>query len=142
MATKEELEKNYAAGILDPNDPELSSKIRLIEHFEREGRRILCRVLRKSWWPEELASEEEKENAKKNLSEVGNKVDFVFTHEGPSSTVAIGWGGYFKPNPQSRFLEDIRATLDYHAWLFGHYHENRKLTEKEIVLYEQITRIW
>jgi len=142
LATKEELEENYAAGILDRSDPSFEEKVKWIRYYQKQGQQIYARILNESWWREELATEAEIQRGRENLEKVKNKVDFVFSHEGPASAVALGWMGRFKPNRQSQYLEEIRRNLDYRAWLFGHYHENRRIGEKEICLYEQITRIW
>lgn len=40
-----------------------------------------------SWWSQEMPSEEEYHNALVNLEEVGNHVDYIFTHTAPSGTV-------------------------------------------------------
>lgn len=31
--------------------------------------------------------------------------------------------------------------VDYHYWLFGHYHDNRAIDEKHILLWEQIIQV-
>ncbi len=149
LAAAEELEQNYAAGILDPGDKDFDAKLSKLKKLNRYSYTHPYRIKGTEWWPEELASEEEKQNGIENLRKHGCKVDFVFSHEGPSSAVALGWGGSFRPNPQSQYLEEVRQLLTdeearpaYKAWLFGHYHENRRLTDREICLYEQITRIW
>lgn len=142
LATDAELAKNYAAGVIDPDDPDAMFKIKKLNQMERDG--IFCpyRVRSLSWWPEELPSEEEMDNARKNLAALNHKVDYVFSHDGPSSSIALGWCGAFKPNKLTKFLEDVRSGLQYRAWLFGHYHEDRRVTEKEIVLYTQIVQVW
>ena len=35
----------------------------------------------------------------------------------------------------------IQKNLLYHYWLFGHYHDNKAIDEKHILLWEQIVRI-
>ena len=142
LATEEELKKNYAAGILNRDDPDFKKKVKEMEKRSRDGESMAYRVRNESWWDGEIASEEEFENAKANLEKVHNKVTFVFSHDAPSSTVAIMYMGAFPPNIQSRYLEELRWNLDYKVWFFGHYHENRRVTEREICLYEQITQIW
>lgn len=34
-----------------------------------------------------------------------------------------------------------RARAVYHYWLFGHYHDNRAIDEKHILLWEQIVQV-
>ena len=41
----------------------------------------------------------------------------------------------------TEYLEDIRSRLTYRKWFGGHFHMDRQLTEKDILLYEQIVRI-
>ena len=31
--------------------------------------------------------------------------------------------------------------MSYHYWLFGHYHDNRAIDEKHILLWEQIVQV-
>lgn len=35
----------------------------------------------------------------------------------------------------------MKEKAKYHYWLFGHYHDNRKIDDKHILLWEQIVRI-
>ena len=39
------------------------------------------------------------------------------------------------------FLQEVQERAKYHYWLFGHYHDNRAIDEKHILLWEQIVRI-
>ena len=142
LATQEKIEADYAAGILDPKDPRFGDQLAVIQHLNQYNLARPYRIKGQTWWPEEIASEEEMQRGLDNLEKHGNKVDFVFSHDGPSSTIAIGWMGAYKPNPQSLYLEKVRCQIEYNAWLFGHYHTNRRINEKEICLYDQITQIW
>ena len=40
------------------------------------------------------------------------------------------------------YLQDVDEKLKYKKWFFGHYHDNCNVSEKHILLYEQIVRIW
>ena len=142
LASREELQENYAAGILDPEDPKFRKKKAMLKQENKYFYVRPFRIKGESWWPQELASEEEKEWGLANLKAHGFKVDLIFSHEAPESVVALGWGGRFKPSTQSLYLEEVRSKTKYIAWLFGHYHENRKITDKELVVYEQIVRVW
>ena len=35
----------------------------------------------------------------------------------------------------------IQERAKYHYWLFGHYHDNKAIDEKHILLWEQIMRV-
>ena len=94
-----------------------------------------------SWWKEELPSDEEMEEGRRNLLKNGNKVDFVVTHCCSSSTVALLSQGLYKPDMLTDYLEEIRQKVSFKKWFFGHYHDNRNVNAKEILLWEQIIRI-
>ena len=38
-------------------------------------------------------------------------------------------------------LQEIQEKLDYRYWFFGHHHDNKNVTAKDIMLYEQIIQI-
>ena len=44
-------------------------------------------------------------------------------------------------NRLTDFLEEIRCRSQFHYWLFGHYHDNRIIDEKYVLLYEQMVRV-
>ena len=57
---------------------------------------------------------------------------------------AIGIAGLiqmYQPDALTDYLEEIRQKCRYRRWFFGHYHDNRNVTERDLMLYEQIIRI-
>lgn len=96
-----------------------------------------------SWWREEVPSEEEFLEGVENLKKHDNKVDFVFSHDGPSSDIAIYSHGTVKPDQTRKFLEEFKVQLtgNYRGWFFGHHHDNRNISDRDIMLYEQILQI-
>lgn len=50
-------------------------------------------------------------------------------------------GGRFKPDKLTNYLERVRCTTEYTRWLFGHYHTNMAVSDKDICLYEHIVRV-
>ena len=84
---------------------------------------------------------EEMDAGIENLAKHNNKVDFILTHCTASSTAALLSHGLYKPDKLTNYLEEIRCNVDYKRWLCGHYHDNKAITTKDIVLYEQIVRI-
>jgi spore cortex formation protein SpoVR/YcgB (stage V sporulation) len=48
---------------------------------------------------------------------------------------------YFEINPLEKMLEQIKQTVEYKHWFFGHYHFTKQITDKDAVLYEQIIQI-
>ena len=47
----------------------------------------------------------------------------------------------FKLDRLTGFLEEIRSRNQFHYWLFGHYHDNRIIDEKYLLLYAQIVQV-
>ena len=92
-------------------------------------------------YQEETISEEEMEEGRRNLLEYDNTVDFIVSHCCASSTLALFSGGLFKPDQLSAYFEEIRQSVHFKKWFFGHYHDNRNVTAEEIMIYEQIIQI-
>ena len=81
------------------------------------------------------------EEGRRNLAEHNNTVDFIVTHCCASSTQQLLGRERFEDDIETRYLEEIRQSTNFKKWFFGHYHDNQNVTEKEILLYEQVIRI-
>lgn len=124
--------QDISDGILEIDDPRL--------RIWRKDRDKMYRVNHISWWEEEMPNEEEMNEGIKNLASVDNKVDFILTHCTSSSAQALMSGGFYKPDKLTDYLEQIRCTTEYTRWMFGHYHVNMAINDRDICLYEQIVR--
>ena len=124
-------------GILEYDNGNWKQKAK---ELERQGK-YMYRIKDLSWWDRELPSQEEMDEGIRNLAKHNNQVDFIISHCAPASTVALIGHGLYEQDILTLYFEEIRATTEYKAWLFGHYHINRKINDKEICIYEQITRI-
>lgn len=123
-------------GILELDDPDYRKKKK---ELDRRGR--LYRTNHVSWWKQELASEEEMEEGRRNLAAHNDTVDFIVTHCCASSTQILLGGSTYKTDIETAYLEEIRQNTKFKKWFFGHYHDNRNVNAAEILLYEQIIRI-
>lgn len=123
-------------GILEPGDPNYKKKKR---RLDRDW--VSYRINHVSWWKQELPSEEEMQEGRKNLKMQDNKVDFIVTHCCSSSTQVLLGGSMYKPDILTDYLEEIRQTTNFKKWFFGHYHDNQNVNAEEILIYEQIIRI-
>jgi len=94
-----------------------------------------------SWWKEELPSDDEIQNAEKNLAKLNFNVDYVISHCAPQSIVSHMFMGRSEPDKLTSFFEDLSHRLNFRYWFFGHYHEDQKVLDKYILLYDQIIRI-
>ena len=93
-----------------------------------------------SWWRQELPSDEEYSEALQNLERYNWQVDYIITHCAPTSIALIG-SRHNEADRLTDFLQEVRERAKYHYWLFGHYHDNKAIDEKHILLWEQIVRI-
>lgn len=127
---------DIAGGILEPDDPNFRKK-----KCELDRDWLPYRINHLSWWKQELPSDEEMEEGRRNLALHGNEVDYIVSHCCASSTQALISDGMFKPDILTAYLEEVRQTVKYKKWFFGHYHDNKNVNTEEILLYEQIIRI-
>ena len=81
------------------------------------------------------------EEGRSNLKKVNHKVDYIVTHCASSSIQAILSFGMYQRDMLTDYLEEIKNMVEYQVWFFGHYHDNKKITNQDILLYEQIIRI-
>ena len=123
-------------GILEKDDINFYEKKKRLERSY-----IPYRINHVSWWERELASEEELEEGMTNLRKNENAVDFIITHCCSSSTQHLIGGELYNPNVTTEFLEYVKNNVRYEKWFFGHYHDNRNVSGKEILVYEQMVRI-
>lgn len=127
---------DISGGILEPDDPAFKEKKKELDKGWKP-----YRINHVSWWKEELPSEEEMKEGRSNLALHNNTVDFIVTHCCSSSTQYQIGGSLFKPDVETDYFEEIRQSTNFKKWFFGHYHDNRNISDKEILLYEQIIRI-
>ena len=123
-------------GILELEDPDFKKKRKQLDEDW-----ISYRINHLSWWKEELPSDEEMEIGRKNLLKHENKVDFIISHCCSTSTQALLGRGLYKTDYLNEYFEEIRNTIKFKKWFFGHYHDNRNVSPEEILIYEQIIRI-
>ena len=123
-------------GILDPSTPDFKETVRRLQIQNR----MRFRVLGRSWWPEELPSDEEYHTALDTLEWAGWNADYVITHCAPTS-IARTMNRHYQPDTLTDFLESVNQRLDFQQWFCGHYHINQKITPKHTILYEQIKQI-
>ena len=127
---------DISGGILEPDDPNFKAKKK-----ELDRRWLPYRINHVSWWAQELPSETEMKEGLNNLEANGNDVDFIVSHCCSSSTQAMFGGGLFTPDVLTDYLEQIRRTVKFKKWFFGHYHDNKNVNAEEILLYDQVIRI-
>ena len=121
------------AGILEPDDPNFRRKRRWMDK-----QRLCYRINHVSWWKEEMPCDEEYEEARNNLDASGWKVDYILSHCCPSSVMDVIGKDSYNRDRLTDFFEELKDKLNFERWFFGHYHENREIFVKFVLLYEKI----
>lgn len=112
----------------------------LMDDYKRRTKRgEMLRINHISWWEEELPSEEEMAFGLANLESNGNKVDYIISHCCPQQISSLC--GFFSSDRLTTYFDGLYEKVDFSRWFFGHYHDNRQVLTKFIMLYEQIIRI-
>lgn len=120
-------------GILDPKAPDYRAQKKRLDI--RHG---LYRINHVSWWADELPDDADYAEAERNLNRRGRRVDYMVSHCCPSSLVDLLGQGLYQHDRLTDYLETLKGNCRFRYWFFGHYHDNRVLQRKYVLLYEQI----
>lgn len=112
--------------------------IKTYNKLTRAGK--MLRINHLSWWKEEMPSDEEMEFGKQTLAQNDNKVDFIISHCCPQS-IALLLSNHYKPDKLTKYFNEINESVSFTKWFFGHYHNDKQIFDKHILLYHQIIRI-
>lgn len=126
-------------GILRPRD--FPSEKRFKEAYRdavKKNKEV--RVDHVSWWDRELPSQEEMDRGLRELEKYGNRVDYIVSHCAPQDVLSAA--GFFGSDPLTIYFNTIARSTAFNRWFFGHYHDNRQILTKWVMLYEQVVRIW
>ena len=75
------------------------------------------------------------------MESIHYEMDYVITHCAPNSIVDIlGNGGYVHDH-LTDFLEEVKERAKFHYWLFGHYHDNKIIDNRFVLLWEQMVQV-
>lgn len=99
------------------------------------------RLLYRSWWPEEMPSEEDYKEGILNLNKHDYKVDYIITHAAPEETMNLFYPNHIDEKPLNNFLEWVRENTEYKHWWFGHLHDDRDLPRNQTLLWFQLRRM-
>lgn len=121
-------------GIIDPCEDGWVKKAKL---WAKEEKRF--RINHFSWWEEEMPNENEMQEGIQNLKINNNKVDYIITHDCPTSSL---FALYEKPeiNKLNRYFEEILSGITFKKWYFGHHHINCAIGQT-VCLYDSIERV-
>jgi hypothetical protein len=95
-----------------------------------------------SWWPQEDPSHFEFQYGMENLEKHNWKVDYVITHDCPTSIYhQFTFRKYQYESQLQKYLEEIKTNLTFKKWYFGHYHEDTDFGDKFSCLYHKVKEI-
>lgn len=129
-------------GILDKTSPTYDEDYRAAIRSNKP-----FRVLNESWWKEELPTEEEIEEGRRNLEKAKYQVDYLITHCASNymqSFFEECWGftkGWYKSDILTTFFDELEEKLQYKHWYFGHYHQNECIDDKHTMLFHTIVPV-
>lgn len=127
-------------GVLYPED--YASRKELFNAYRNAvSKRKLVRIKNLSWWEQEMPTQEEMKRGMDALSLCDNSVDFIVTHCCPSHIASVFSMGMYKPDELTSYFNMVAETVKFSKWFFGHYHDNRVIMSKFVMLYEQIIRV-
>ena len=100
--------------------------------FAMGGARSVDRMFRTenvSWWREEMPSAEEIQRARQNLAINDNQVDIMITHDAPKSIARMIDIAKSEDDELMPFFDELRNTVGYRHWYFGHFHVDWRIDE-------------
>ena len=99
----------------------------------------MFRINHISWWKQELPTEDELAFGLQTLIRNGNKVDYIISHCCPQEVASLC--GFREPDVLTQWFNMVARTVQFDKWYFGHYHDNRQIMSKFILLYDKIERV-
>ena len=91
----------------------------------------------KNWWRQELPTKEELDRARSALDKYKNRVDVILTHCAPGSIQKMIAPNY-DTNMLTDFFDELKETVEYEKWFFGHYHIDSVIDEKHTAVFNKI----
>lgn len=127
-------------GILEPEDYQgMGELIKTYNRLTYQGK--MLRINHLSWWKEEMPNDTEMEFGIQTLKENNNKVDFIVSHCCPQHIASLFSRGLYEPDNLTAYFDKIAEQTDFSKWFFGHYHNDEAISDKYIMMYDQIVRI-
>lgn len=96
------------------------------------------------WWKEELPSPREMSEAINVMEEYNGQVDYILTHEPPSSVksaMLLRNGSLDRVNRLNGFFDSLDRECTYKHWYFGSLHEDRRVTPKHTSVYTNFIKL-
>lgn len=107
------------------------------------------RIENKSWWKDEMPSDNEIKEGNQNLKDNNYEVDYLLTHECPKrflNSVIPNWARIQYGNVPSNILnyhfDILYDTVKFKKWYWGHYHTDVVVNDKCRCIYNDVVEIY
>lgn len=97
------------------------------------------RINHYSWWKQEMPTQDEMAFGLETLIKNHNTVDYIVSHCCPQEIASVC--GFRQPDALTRWFNMVAHTVQFDKWYFGHYHDDRQVMGKFVLLYDTIERI-
>ena len=120
-------------GILEPDDVMFRTKK---HRLDRRG--AMYRINHISWWREEMPNDEEYAEGIRNLEKHNYEVDYIISHCAPTSIQELVSKKVHTSDALNEYLESIKIKTKFKKWFFGHYHDDREISDNFMLMYKEI----
>ena len=103
-----------------------------------ESRDAVFRERGVNWWPQELPEMEEVEEWLRRLDALGRRVDYVASHQAPTTVDSCLTGAVCEATPLTAFLDWVQQNCSFDRWFFASYHQDRLIPPKYRCLFEEV----
>lgn len=103
------------------------------------GKEQAAHDIHKWWWPEELPTQYEIDNAINNLEKNDFKVDYILTHTLPNNLLMTLY--FYDFDRLTSFLWNIYEMTTFSNWFCGHFHDDVIVNYKTQVLYNTVIEL-
>ena len=95
-----------------------------------------------TWWPEEMPTMEEVEQARQTLAGLNFVPDYIISHECPTSIAnCLVMDRRPRINLAVAFFDQMQQLCRYKKWFFGHYHMDKHIPPHYYALYHQVVPV-
>ena len=100
------------------------------------------RVEGKSWWRQELPTNDEYRIADETLKSCNYKVDYVLSHTVPQSIIHyLGIAPDMHDAELTGYFEWLYGKLEFMTWFAGHFHVNQLVRNNVQILFDEVIRL-
>lgn len=100
------------------------------------------RIEGKSWWKQELPTNEEYKTADETLKSCNYKADYVLSHTIPQSAIHyLGMAHDMHDAELTGYFEWLYDKLDFRKWFAGHFHVNQLVRDNVQILFDEVVKI-